>query len=65
MIAIFFFDKAVLLTVGSIGGLFLLVKGYWIEKQGLAMWLGKEGGVAAAAEQVLSKWAMLTREAVM
>jgi hypothetical protein len=34
---------------GSIGGLFLLVKGYYgIEKQGLAMRL-EEGGRAAAA----------------
>jgi len=34
---------------GSIGGLFLLVNGYFgIEKQGLAMQLGKEGGSAAA-----------------
>ena len=33
---------------GSIGGLFLLVKGYYgIEKQGLAMRLGKGGGAAA------------------
>jgi hypothetical protein len=41
---------------GSIGGLFLLVKGYFgyfagifcIEKQWLAMRLGKEGGAAAS-----------------
>ncbi|GEM_PF-5712377 len=33
----------------NIGGLFLLVKEYFeIEKQGLAMRLGKEGGSAAA-----------------
>jgi len=30
----------------NIGGLFLLVKGYYIEKQGLAMRLGKGGGAA-------------------
>ena len=34
---------------GSIGGLILLVKGYYgIEKQGLAMRLGKKDGSAAA-----------------
>jgi len=44
-----FFDKALLLMDGSIGGLILLVKGYYgIEKQGLAMRLGKKDGSAAA-----------------
>ena len=46
------FDKALLSMAGSIGGLLLLVKGYFasccIEKQGPAMRLGKEGGSAAA-----------------
>jgi len=47
------FDKALLSTVGSIEGLFLLVKGYFagifcIEKQGLAMRLGTESGASAA-----------------
>ena len=41
-----FFDKAVISMIGTIGGLFLLVKGYWIEQQGLAMRLKKEGGEA-------------------
>jgi hypothetical protein len=44
------FDKVLLLMDESIGGLFLLVNGYYagIEKQGLAMRLGKGGGTAAA-----------------
>jgi hypothetical protein len=42
------FDKVLLSMDGSIRGLFLLVKGYLgIEKQGLAMLLGKVGGAAA------------------
>ena len=45
-------DKTLLSRGRSIGGLFLLVKGYFAscctEKQGLAMRLGKEGGSAAA-----------------
>jgi len=45
-------DKTLFSNARSIGGLFLLVKEYygilWIEKQGLAMRLGKEGGAAAA-----------------
>jgi hypothetical protein len=42
----------------SIGGLFLLVKGYYgIEKQGLAMCLGMEGGsVAALLRNQLTFW---------
>jgi hypothetical protein len=43
---------------GSIGGLFLRVKGYFgIEKQGLAMRLGKEdGSVAAILINQLTIW---------
>jgi hypothetical protein len=49
----FIFDKVLLSTDGSIGRLFLLVNGYYagilcIEKQGLAMRLGKGDGAAAA-----------------
>ncbi|TRZ77537.1 MAG: hypothetical protein D4R93_01565, partial [Deltaproteobacteria bacterium] len=42
----------------SIGGLFLLVKAYYgIEKQGLAMRLGKEGGsVAALLRNQITFW---------
>ena len=48
------FDKVLLSMDGSIGGLFLLVKGilciviFCIEKQGLAMRLGKGGGAVSA-----------------
>jgi hypothetical protein len=42
-------DKTLLSRGQSIGGLFLLVNGYFgIEKQGLAMRLGKRGGAASA-----------------
>jgi hypothetical protein len=42
-------DKILLFDDGSIGGLFLLVKGYYgTEKQELVMRLVKEGGSAAA-----------------
>ena len=45
-------DKNFLFRDESIGGLFLLVKGYYAsvlhQKAGLAMRLGKEGGLVAA-----------------
>jgi len=52
------FDKALLLMDGSIGGLILLVKGYYgIEKQGLAMRLEEGGGsVAALLRNHLTFW---------
>jgi hypothetical protein len=43
----------------SIGGLFLLVKGYYTSKQGLAMRLDKEGGsVAALLRNQLTFWSV-------